>query len=149
LGDIAFRKNDRFKQMEEVLQKGLWKTSKEYKRLRARQGRIDAQDRAAKDALEKAKAELQEPGPCPTDWLQSARGYLPGNVRRLLDHQFPPDEPGATEESEPLRAYVLLSVLHDKALGGASVPLYRRRYLASGRALCRDSVAQNDRRLRL
>ncbi len=116
LDRITFKKIKCAKRMGEVLKKRLLKTSPEYKRLEVIDERLTKQKHNAQDELEKAEANLQEPGQYPTDWLEAPRGYL--RDRRMRDHFFPPDGPGATEEIERLRAYVLATIVHDKALGG-------------------------------
>jgi hypothetical protein len=123
--NIAFKRIKCVKEMEKVLRNGLGKTSTKYKQLETIRERIDARDRDAKAALEKAKAGRQEPA-SPLDWLESPCGHLPENFRRLMDRSFPDDDRGATEESEWSRAYVLTTILHDKALGGARTVVSRK-----------------------
>lgn len=71
----------------------------------------------AEEELEKAEANLQPPGPCPVKWLQPPVGCnLPPNARNVMKRMFPDSRPPMTEETVRLRAYVLLTILHDHAL---------------------------------
>ncbi|MDI9431685.1 MAG: hypothetical protein QM570_08200 [Planctomycetota bacterium] len=71
----------------------------------------------AEEELERAEANLQPPGPCPVEWLQPPVGWdLPPNARNVMKRMFPDSRPPMTEETVRLRAYVLLTILHDHAL---------------------------------
>jgi hypothetical protein len=114
---IRHKEDECGRQMDKLVRKGQPKTSQEYKRLEAEKKRLTKQRRNAQGELKKAEASLQDPGPCPTDWLGVPRGYLPNPDRTMLNCFFPHDA-GATQETERLRAYVLATILHDKALEG-------------------------------
>jgi hypothetical protein len=110
-------------QMAELHKQGLH-TSPEYEHLEEdKRSWIKKKAKADKE-LEKAKAGLQDPWPCPTTWLElTPHSRMAPNKRDLMEHMFPDDGPAMTEEAARLRAYVLLTILHDHALKGGVVPI--------------------------
>ncbi|HPC94988.1 MAG TPA: hypothetical protein PLU87_08610 [Sedimentisphaerales bacterium] len=112
-------------QMARLHKQGLH-TSPEYQHLEEdKRGWIKKKAKADKELEKaKAKAELQAPGPCPTTWLElPPHSRMAPNKRDLMEHMFPDDGPAMTEEAARLRAYVLLTILHDHALKGGVVPI--------------------------
>lgn len=112
-------------QMAKLHKQGLH-TSPEYQHLEEdKRSWIKKKAKADKELEKaKAKAELQDPGPCPMTWLEPPRYRdLPANQRDLMEYMFPDDRPAMTEEAARLRAYVLLTILHDHALKGGVVPI--------------------------
>lgn len=112
-------------QMAKLHKQGLH-TSPEYEHLEEdKRSWIKKKAKADKELEKaKAKAELQDPGPCPMTWLELPHyGDLPANKRDLMEYMFPDDRPAMTEEAARLRAYVLLTILHDHALKGGVVPI--------------------------
>jgi len=101
------------------LQKQGLRTSPEYAQLEEDKRRLTEEKAKAQEALDVAKGGLQDPGPCPAEWLEPpAGGDLAPNARRVLEYMFPDDDPAMSDEAVRLRAYVLLTILHDHALKG-------------------------------
>ena len=110
------------RRMGELRKQGL-QTSAEYRRLEKAKKRCIEEKARAEEERATAKAEPQDPGPCPTDWLRlSPHIDLAQNERDLMEHMFP-DRSVMTDEAERLRSYVLLTILHDHALKGEVAPI--------------------------
>ena len=104
-------------QMAKLHKQGLH-TSPEYEHLEEdKRSWIKKKAKADKELEKaKAKAELQDPGPCPMTWLELPHyGDLPANKRDLMEYMFPDDDPAMSDEAVRLRAYVLLTIVHDHA----------------------------------
>jgi len=98
------------------LQKQGLRTSPKYAQLEEDNRRLIEEKAKAKEAFDVAKGGLQDPGPCPAEWLEPpAGGDLAPNARRVLEYMFPDDDPAMSDEAVRLRAYVLLTIVHDHA----------------------------------
>lgn len=94
------------------------RTSAEYRQAEKAVKRCSEAKAKADEELERAEARLPSPGPCPTEWLQPPRYRdLPLIPREIMEYMFR-DDPAMSDEAVRLRAYALLTILHDYALKG-------------------------------